>query len=390
MTIRKMLSVFYPNNEYKSFDGRFGIEIETEVMKEGLYPLGTFKTMMIPNPENPGGPPIPANAHGHPKYDISDLPEFEGHVDSSLRNFGMEFVFKEPLDLQKAFKALERFDTVFKKVPFLNSPACSTHVHVNILEEETLTVANFLTIWTLYENILVNFCGENRRSNLFALPIRVADKTAFHISNLLERISKGDRNYFSHLHPNHVKYAALNLACINKIGSLEVRPFRGVQKAKEIYPWLIILQNMMEFSRIEGLTPLEILREYRKSRTDLFSDIFRDMSMPLKESLDFETFTKLVEKNLFYTLMIVESVQDWKNIDKLWMENSSKKKPRKALMSDYINIQGSPASIQFNQNTIHSLNQPIPTHHTTIIEDDIEATSDAFDLHEDDHNGDDE
>jgi hypothetical protein len=288
-TVRSELSHYH---KFKDYKGTFGIEIETETADSVAYPPDFF--VQIPHDE-------------HVRYKVP-MTDWEGHVDNSLRNFGMEYVLKVPLSYEESIVALDDFAFQTTEIHFLkNTPSTSVHVHVNFLEESFLTLANFLTLYTLFENVLVDFSGPTRRSNLFALPIRVAERTEGNIVKLLEKVSKGNWNLG--LSANHMKYAALNIATLTQIGSLEIRSFRGTTDVSEIKEWLGIINRLLVYSKTDGMTPVDILQAYRDRDMEFFQEVFREFSKPMVEKvLDIGL---LIERNLWYTMRIARSVPDW-------------------------------------------------------------------------------
>lgn len=301
-----MLKQEYSNYRFKNHKGRFGLEIETETPSSDEYPIGFF-TLHVDD------------SSGKEYYTMANLPDFVGHIDPSLRNFGMEYVFATPKDYDQSCEALDKFEKVMKNVNFIqDAPATSVHVHINMLNEEILTMANFLTLYAYYENVLVEYSGSARRSNLFALPIRVAEQTADNIVKLLRSISLGEQKAIA-FNANYVKYAALNLACLSSLGTLEVRTMRGITDVKTIKNWLKIFDNMMEYSRTRGMTPVDILADIRDNDIELFSNVFGEIAAELRTVVedsgpDFR-IEVLTTRNLSYVVPITRAVTDWNSIN---------------------------------------------------------------------------
>lgn len=283
--------------KFKPTFGRFGIEIETEVPKKSDYPSGFL---------------VPHVFHNKEGWIFPNLPSWIGHIDLSLRNYGVEYVLSEPMDYDQTMVALDEFGRETKKIPFIKSaPGTSVHVHLNALPETFLTLANFLTLFTLFENLLVEFSGETRRSNLFALPNRCAETTYWNICELFKSIDRGstDGVFF---HEEIVKYAVLNLARLKSFGSIEIRCFRGTTDVQEIKDWVSILNNLMEYSRVPGLTPKGVIAEFNKNSEEMFSEIFKDYAGVLRSIPEFDN---LIVRNLWYAGCIAMAVQDWGGIN---------------------------------------------------------------------------
>lgn len=375
--------------EFKGYSGRFGLEIETETRYADSYPNGFFR-------DKGDGKTVELNhCNGGSDY-------WTGHYDNSLRNFGMEFVLNQPYDLKNVKKALSEFSKMTENVKFLkDAPATSVHVHINILPETFLTLGNFLTLYCLYENVLIEFSGENRRSNLFALPIRVAENTYKNIEHLFTRLELGDRNSIN-FSPEHVKYASLNLACLTTLGSLEVRCFRGTTDTEEIYQWVSVLDSMMNYSKTLALTPPVILSTYRDRPDEFFSEVFGDMAPVLRRVVG--DVDQVVNRNLWYAFRVADAVTNWNEISdvfsKKWANKKAKKKykefklPEPILtptqMQEFVSLTATPGSLSWESalelvnnpppsQFIPITNQPIPLadNHWTVI-DEIEEEGGDF------------
>lgn len=323
-TLREDLKNFI---KYKSIPGTFGLEIEAEVLKpqdyggliEEKYDEVTDKINLV----------------------CSTLPSWTIKHDDSLRNYGLEYVLKQPLTFLPTLGALDEFGRVMAKVPFVqNSPSTSVHAHINMTNETPVTMANFIAIYILYENVLVEFCGPLRRSNLFALPTRVAEQTVFNVIEMFQLYSRGDPGSIR-WNPETGKYASLNLCCLSSLGSLEARPFRGTTDAEEIKSWVRILNAILEFAR-RDFTPRDILRMYKNDDLELYYAIFGPLGVKLMGDLSPLDFTTLVERNLWYAKQIAESA-DWPNISKAFEASIPKTKKKKDVEKPEALIQTSEA-----------------------------------------------
>lgn len=288
--------------------GRFGIEIETETKSYTNYPRGFLVNSGEDN-------------DGHALFSIPTMPSWIAKTDNSLRNYGLEYVLKKPETLSKTIAALKEFGESTKDIEFLqDQPSCSVHVHMNFSGQTLLVLANFLTIWTLFENILGEFCGESRKTNLFALPIRVADHQIKDIQRMLTGI---DQRIFHQvvLHQQNVKYSSLNLGCLFSLGSLESRSFRGSTDPDELIEWVQILNQMYEFSRSPGLTPSKFVSSYRDQGPEILSDVFGEYS----GRLQCEGFLEMMERQEKYLFDLVTSCKNWETFGLSLSEPKSEK-----------------------------------------------------------------
>lgn len=262
------------------YEGQYGIEIETETKKPYPVPLMAF-------------------------WDVKD--------DNSLRDYGKEYVLKAPVNYGVQLdEALNEFYDKTKKINFIpDSISTSVHVHWNILPETWQTFGNFLTIYTLTENLLIEYSGEFRRNNLFCLPIRSVPILVDYIVNIFS--GARERNYNACSIPQEmVKYAALNLSTISKFGSLEMRSMRGVTDVKIIKEWISIINSIVNFSR-QDLTPPKILDIYKELGDEMIADIFGKYY----DVLSHKDSKELLRKNLFRAGKIGYCLTEdqWKMLD---------------------------------------------------------------------------
>lgn len=296
----------------KRYTGTFGIEIETETKgsMEGPHPDAGYPADFFTLDTRTGKLIIPIDG-------------WEGHVDNSLRNFGREFVLQKPLDFNQLMDALDRFGEATKGVKFIkNAPATSVHVHVNMLPERPTTMANFLTLYTLFENVLVDYSGESRRSNLFALPMRVSGFTNHNLVALLRLLDDGILHYVT-FDPRSIKYSALNIAPLNTQGSVEIRSFRGETDVGEIKAWVSILNKMLEYARKAG-TPPDILERLKVREVTFFDEVFEEMGEKILASVN--DISTLMDRNLWFTLRLVKAVKNWEKIDEPQSKSKKAKK----------------------------------------------------------------
>lgn len=264
---------------YKKFDGEIGLEIETET-------------------RNPYKPP--------------EFTFWRVHGDGSLRDFGQEYVLAQPLKYGKELQAgLNEWADKTAKIPFnKDSISTSVHVHLNMLNETWQTLGNFLTQYTLFENLLIRYSGPDRLSNLFALPICDAEDTYKNMMTLFRSVEQ--KNYRGVMFPEGtVKYAACNLGALGMYGSVEFRSFRGSTDIEQIGKWIDILYSMLDFARDKKLDPKKILGLYKDQKEELLRTVFKDLS----KELDYKDKLQLMDRNLWYAQNIAYPIKDWAQLD---------------------------------------------------------------------------
>lgn len=163
--------------------------------------------------------------------------------DGSLRGYGYEFVTKTPA------KSLHDFEKYFDELaPVLNknykeSNRTSTHIHINVLKWSEEQLYKFFLVYYLCENQLNRFAGVHRDGNLFCLALSDAESTL----DGLKEIIDGEYNKVLQKFDQY-KYAALNIANIPKIGTVEFRQFRGTKNVNEIIDWVSRLLKLIQYS----------------------------------------------------------------------------------------------------------------------------------------------
>lgn len=267
---------------FKRYPGQVGLEIETECEKF---------------------------------YDIPEFKFWKTHVDPSLRGaFNQEYVLIQPVKFKQELDlALEEFNQHSKNIKFIkDSITTSVHVHLNFLNSTFRETGNFITAYALTENLLSHYAGDNRKSNLFCLPIRDAEETYKYCMEFFQNAEKKNYNglWFNE---NNLKYAALNLSAFRNFGSLEIRSFRGETNIVVIREWLNILQNLYNYAHTPNRNPKNILLDWKNKGLELLYDIYGDYS----KKLTFAGFEQEIESNVWYAASIAYSVKDWIKIDEV-------------------------------------------------------------------------
>lgn len=277
MPIYDALSKIVTQNKHK---GEIGLEIETETIAP---------------------------------YDIPKFALWDSHRDDgSLRDFGVEYIFKRPLLFEKEVPmALKEFTLKTKDVPFKkDSFTTSVHVHMNIQNDTFQTLGNFLTIYSLVENLLVRFSGPDRLSNTFCLPLCDAEETFNNIIVMCKNIEKKNFHGLS-FHADSTKYGALNLSSIQRFGSLEIRLFRGETDTNKVLEWITLLYKIMEYSRLKTMNPMKFINTWEKGGSALLDTVFGDHRKLLKMKDDED----LLDENFWYAISIAQSVKDWTKME---------------------------------------------------------------------------
>lgn len=170
------------------------------------------------------------------------IPGWRIHHEGSLRGEGVEYVLSEPCLEHYVNPLLHLLWNTFreKKTVLQPSHRCSVHVHINVQSMTEVQVFNFIILYLIAEDALVNWCGEGRVGNLFCLRARDAE----FVIDSLEETSVDGR--WDRLHTNDLRYAALNCKALGDFGSLEFRSLRGTDEPAIIETWVSILMRLRE------------------------------------------------------------------------------------------------------------------------------------------------
>lgn len=288
----------------KKIEGEIGLEIETEVKTLDDYPE-RFRGVI-----------------GNGDF---GLPYWTSHRDGSLRNFGIEYVLKQPVVRAEIPNVLSAFGVFVKSVNFIPDPVkCSDHVHLNFMNVSARTLGNFLTLYLLYENLLIKYSGPNRYSNMFCLPMRDAEENLNNVLRILEIIKINSRGL--KISEEECKYSCLNTAAFTRYGSLEIRCFRGETNVKEISKWIDIVYALYLFAK-KKIYPSDIIEMYFSNPNELFWSIFNTTVLTNDNSL--------VRPNLWYAGKVAYyySPREWDELSTIKVLNPKRVSEQREVIS---------------------------------------------------------
>jgi hypothetical protein len=181
------------------------------------------------------------------------------HADGSLRGESVEYATTGPKDIPEAKKLVTDLFTKFKQhgVVFNNSIRTSTHVHLNFADKPIKAVINFFCLFTMLEEALQFYSGEDRKGNLFCISTREAEGIVGVLANSLSRCD------LSRFAGDRYKYAACNLSSLFKFGTVEIRTMKGATSAEQVNNWIDILNDMYEYS-LKMKSPTDLIRDFRR------------------------------------------------------------------------------------------------------------------------------
>lgn len=163
---------------------------------------------------------------------IGDKTNFGVTVDNSLRGSAYEFISR-PMKSKHALSALGEFlkQTGFNVANYTDR--CSVHVHVNCTDLELEQVSAISLLYTVFEEILFEFVGHDRDSNIYCVPWNQCRMHFDLIQNFLADSNSVLRRWN--------KYTALNLLPLHTQGTIEFRQMHGTADMEKLTTWTNII-----------------------------------------------------------------------------------------------------------------------------------------------------
>lgn len=165
--------------------------------------------------------------------------------DGSLRGpEAVEYVLRTPASRNRVKARLQYLKNELKKNKAVLAPSerCGIHVHINCLDLSIEDVYKFMTMFLLFENLFVRWCGKSREGNLFCL-------RAMDAEYILPMLIKAKNMYgFYQLHSDNLRYSAMNVTALKKFGSLEFRAMATGPDLEEIHKWVRMLLRLKDKS----------------------------------------------------------------------------------------------------------------------------------------------
>lgn len=155
--------------------------------------------------------------------------------DGSLRNYGCEFVFTQPLfgkDLENGIMYMTELALAKK---FQVTSRCSVHAHMDVRELEAEQLMTLLLLYAVYEDAFYRFVGEDRRDGNFCVPWH---RAGGEIGSYLRFMVSDSKDTNIQTYRKLQRYSGLNLASLPKYGSIEFRHLGGTRDYQRVKDWL--------------------------------------------------------------------------------------------------------------------------------------------------------
>ena len=194
-----------------------------------------------------------------------DTEVWKSEADASLRGESYEYVLRQPVPFAETRNVLSEMEQEWKenKTRIKNSPNAGVHIHVNCSDLTVTQLYNYLALYLVVENILVNKCGNHRVGNLFCL--RACD-AEYLIDMLGAAIKEQDLRI---LHTDDLRYASVNVKALGDYGSLEFRAWRSDGDLEGIAWWCELLQHLKALAK-EVDNPVAVVHSVSEMRPEGF------------------------------------------------------------------------------------------------------------------------
>lgn len=190
--------------------------------------------------------------------------------DGSLREGGIEFVSKPIRDQEIPYALNALFDTLPPGVTY--GMRTSTHIHLNFREGTFEHILNMCILSLVFEQLLFQFAGETRYSNIYCTPIQE--------TKLLDDIRDfAETSLVNKLLAQWDKYSGMNLLPLISQGTIEFRQLRGTSDKFVILEWINLLLRLKLFAEtntfeaiITAIKPLNTNSQYEAFAREVFKD----------------------------------------------------------------------------------------------------------------------
>ena len=168
-------------------------------------------------------------------------------TDGSLRGIAYEFI-SYPMRTDHCLAALTDFFTATKFGPENYTDRTSVHVHVNCTDMEMEQISSLALLYTVFEEIIFEFVGAHRDSNIYCIPWNQCRQHLDLINKFL-----GDSGSVL---KRWNKYTALNLIPLSRQGTVEFRQMHGTADIARLSLWINLIGSLFKWAKTYELKVL--------------------------------------------------------------------------------------------------------------------------------------
>ena len=193
--------------------------------------------------------------------------KFTVEGDNSLRGNAFEFISK-PMQSTHFLAALEDYFKLTKFTDVNYSDRCSVHIHVNCTDMTMEQISTVSLLYTIVEDIIFEFVGNNRDTNIYCIPWNQCRNHFNLIDNFLR-----DSNYTL---ASWQKYTAVNLIPLASLGTMEFRQMHGTSDLGKLTQWVNIIGALFKYGKSHELKDL-IAKVMTLNNTSQYEQFFTEV-----------------------------------------------------------------------------------------------------------------
>lgn len=158
-----------------------------------------------------------------------------------------EFISK-PMTQATALMSLESFFAATKFTEANYTDRTSVHVHANCLDWTFEQISALALLYTVVEEVLFKFIGNNRENNIYCIPWSHCRMN----HDMVDRLETEGPVTIKRWQ----KYTALNLVPLASQGTVEFRHMNGTADVARLHKWINIIGALMGYAKQRELTAL--------------------------------------------------------------------------------------------------------------------------------------
>lgn len=187
--------------------------------------------------------------------------------DGSLRNSGVEFV-STPMTMHRAAGAFRKLTAVAQSCGWEANARTGIHVHADMRDLHLEQVAGVVAAYAAFEPIFFALAGAERENCIYCVPwYRAPDQ-----ANMMAQIVSNYSTVSWNRHGGLVKYSALYLQPLRRLGTIEFRHAPTWLDPAAFRRWIAAINRVVEWGMVH--TPASVLDRCSSDITPLVEDVF--------------------------------------------------------------------------------------------------------------------
>lgn len=216
-----------------------------------MYYPSDIRSSLAPDPRSV----LPDDLYGNTRFGVEVEIEngagtrsgvyWERKSDGSLRNDGVELVFRMPLAGADVRYALAEFDGLIPDSATVGMRT-SVHVHVDVRDMSFNQIANFIVLYTALESVFYAVNDSKERYGNIYCPGITSNNQADKYRGLIKAITNDNLSEIYTRLDDWEKYSGLNFRTISTLGSAEFRMHRGSTNSTELSDFITYIRKLKE------------------------------------------------------------------------------------------------------------------------------------------------